>query len=128
MDTSIVAPVKVAAGALIDNWTSRDWRDGVVVDRLLTHDRVSVRTHHSLYEIVVTEPHSGEVLVRGGTFFPEFTRARVAGCSLGGSFLKVHGIYVGFRIELVTSSQMIITSPVETIAIARDDAAPARVM
>jgi serine/threonine protein kinase len=32
--------------------------------------------------------------VRGGQFFPTYTPARLAGSSLGGSFLKQHGIYL----------------------------------
>lgn len=118
----------VSSCALIDTWTAHDWRDGVLVDRLMVHDRLTVHTRHTLYEFIVMEAHTAEVLVRGGAFFPEFTRVRVAGCSLGGSFLKVHGLYIGFRIELVTASGVIMTSPVETIAIARGDGAPARVM
>jgi hypothetical protein len=99
----------------------------VLVDRLMAHDRLTVRTCNSLYEFIVTDPQSAEVLVRGGSFFPEFTRVRVAGCSLGGSFLKVRGIYVGFRIEIVTDAQMILTSPVDTMSVERGDARP-RVM
>ncbi len=118
----------VSASAIIDTWTAHAWRDGVLVDRLLVYDRINVHTRHNPYEFIVMEPHTAEVLVRGGAFFPEFTRVRVAGCSLGGSFLKVHGIYIGFRIELVGGPQMIMTSPVETIAITRGDAAPARIM
>ena len=129
MNTSIVTPSRVVAGAVIDTWTAHDWCDGVLVDRLMVHDRLIVRTRHNPYEFIVMSPHAAEALVRGGAFFQEFTRVRVAGCSLGGSFLKVHGIYLGFRIELVTSgSRMIMTSPVETIAIARGDGSPVRVM
>jgi len=53
--------------------------------------------------------------VRGGAFFPEFTRVRVAGSSLGGSFLKLHGVYLGFRMELADGGRMIVTSPVEML-------------
>ena len=129
MDSSIIVPAqsKVAAGALLETWSGHDWRDGVLVDRLLVHDRLSVRTRHSLYELIVTDPHATTVLVRGGAYFPEFTSVRVAGCSLGGSFLKLHGIYVGFRIELLSGTQVIITSPVETISLKRDQTKP-RVM
>jgi hypothetical protein len=54
-------------------------------------------------------------MVRGGAFFPDFTRVRVAGSSLGGSFLKLHGIYIGFRMELADGARMVVTSPVETV-------------
>ena len=73
---------------------------------------------------VITDPQAAEVLVRGGAYFPEFTRARVAGCSLGGSFLKLRGIYVGFRVELLSGSQTILTSPVQSISVNPDPATP----
>ena len=63
-------------------------------------------------------PASANVLVRGGAFFPVFTQARLAGSSLGGSFLKLRSVHVGFRLELSTDRGFIITSPVRTVAIA----------
>jgi hypothetical protein len=119
---------KVPAGAVIDNWTAHDWSDGLMVDRLLAHDRVTARTRNSVYEFIVTDPREGEVLVRGGQFFPEFTKVRVAGCSLGGGFLKVRGIYAGFRIEIVTDEQMIITSPVANVTLTHGDARASHLM
>lgn len=113
--TAVTSGDLVPAGALLDTWSRHDWSDGVMVDRLATLDRLAIRTRHSLYELVVMSPESAEVLVRGGAYFPVFTRARVAGSSLGGSFLKVHGIYVGFRMELCEGARMIVTSPVEAV-------------
>jgi hypothetical protein len=120
MDTSVGTPQTsrdlVPAGALLDTWSAHAWSDGVMVDRLSALDRLTIRTRHSIYELVVTAPERAEVLVRGGAFFPVFTRARVAGSSLGGSFLKVHGIYVGFRMEICDGARVIVTSPVERVA------------
>jgi hypothetical protein len=87
-----------------------------MVNRLASLDRLTIRTRHSLYEIVIMAPETADVLVRGGAYFPVFTRAKVAGSSLGGSFLKVHGIFVGFRLELSDGARMIVTSPVEEVA------------
>jgi hypothetical protein len=106
----------VPAGALLDTWSAHAWSDGIMVDRLAALDRLSIRTRHSLYEIVIMAPETADVLVRGGAYFPVFTRAKVAGSSLGGSFLKIHGIYVGFRMELSDGTRMIVTSPVEEVA------------
>lgn|SRR5687767_6216203 len=106
----------VPAGALLDTWSAHAWADGVMVDRLAALDRLLIRTRHSHYEIVIMSPESADVLVKGGAYFPVFTRAKVAGSSLGGSFLKVHGIYVGFRMELSDGARMIVTSPVEEVA------------
>ena len=109
---TVIAPssTPVASSALLDRWATRDWRD-----------RLSVRTLNSTYEIVVLTPSTAEVVIRGGAFFPTFARARLAGASLGGSFLKLHAIHVGFRMELLAESQSIITSAVQAISIGRPD-------
>ena len=111
----------VASSALLDRWATRDWRDGLRLDGLLPMDRLSVRTLNSTYENVVLTPSTAEVVIRGGAFFPTFARARLAGASLGGSFLKLHAIHVGFRMELLAESQSIITSAVQAISIGRPD-------
>ena len=36
-----------------------------------------VRTRNSVYRITILKPHAREVLVQGGKFFPERTRAPV---------------------------------------------------
>jgi hypothetical protein len=118
---------RVSSAALIDTWTSHAWDDGIRVDRLQPLDRLAVRTAHSLYEIVVVAPATGEIQVRGGAFFPAWTPARLAGSSLGGSFLKLHAIYVGFRMEMINGRRSIVTSTVRALSIARagaDDTHP----
>ncbi len=99
----------------LDAWSHHEWSEGVQIDRLSGLERLAVRTRNSLYDITVARPYSDEVLVRGGAFFPTYTEARVAGSSLGGSFLKARGIYVGFRLELLHDGQTIITTEVESI-------------
>ena len=118
MNTTISrSPAQVPAAATLDTWTSHDWSDGVLVSRLAPHDRIIVRTRNSTYEIVVLAPHTASVLVRGGTFFPEFTPAHVAGSSLGGGFLKLHGVYSGFQLELIAQHHPIITTRVRTVSV-----------
>jgi hypothetical protein len=116
------ARTAVAAAGFLDRWAAHDWRDGLRVTDLLPLDRVTVQTLNSTYEIVVMAPGSADIAVRGGAFFPSLTRARLAGSSLGGSFLKLHSIHVGFRLEIVADGQPIITSPVQTIGMIRDNA------
>jgi hypothetical protein len=105
----------VPSGALLDSWTARGWEDGLLISQLPAFEHLIIRTRHSTYEMVVTAPDCAEVMVRGGAFFPEFTKVRVAGSSLGGSFLKLHGIYLGFRMELAERGRMIVTSPVQMV-------------
>src|SRR5437764_9975623 len=95
----------VKSGAMLDRWADHDWREGTRIGDLLPLDRLTVRTLNSTYELVVVTPGNAEVAVRGGAYFPSFARVHVAGSSLGGSFLKLHSIHVGFRMELVSAAQ-----------------------
>ena len=113
--------MRVAAVADLDTWSSREWEDGVQVDELTPLEQLVVRTRNSRYDITVLSPQTGDVLVQGGRFFPKPTPAKLSGASLGGSFLKMRGIYVGFRLELWRDGETVITSPVESIANARPD-------
>jgi hypothetical protein len=118
----------VPAGAILANWSERDWEesDGVQIDTREALDRILVRTYNSVYELIVQCATKGEILVRGGRFFHEFTRVHLAGSSLGGSFLKQLGIYVGLRMELVGDTGTIITSPVTSISFCPLEAASDR--
>ena len=112
------APVAIPASGVLSAWSTHDWRGGVQVDELTALERLIVQTENSTYEIVLLSPAAATILVRGGAFFPVFTPARLAGCSLGGSFLKLRSVHVGFRMELSTDSGFIITSSVRTVAVA----------
>ena len=79
--------------------------------------RIVLRTHQHVYEIFVRSGATGEVLVRGGQFFQEFTEARLTGSSLGGGFLKRYGIYVGLRVEFNVNGETLVTSPVFSLSI-----------
>ena len=113
--TSVMCP----SMALLSNWSDRDWNDadGLQMEAREDLDRILVRTRNSVYELIVQCGSRGEVLVRGGAFFPVFTKVHLAGSSFGGSFLKRLGIYVGFRMELFHDGQTIVTSPVKTISV-----------
>ena len=93
----------------LDAWCAYLWRDGLQIPALKPLERLLVRTCNHLYDIVVVDPWRAEVMVRGGEFFPQFTRARVNGSSMGGGFLKLYGIYTGFRLELHADDQAIVT-------------------
>jgi hypothetical protein len=92
----------VPRGALLSAWTDADWSEGgVQIDRLEELTTLAVKTARSLYEITVLNGNSGEVLVRGGEYFPQWTAAVLSGSSFGGSILKCRGIYIGMRMEFV---------------------------
>jgi len=86
--------------SVLSTWSERDWRqhEGVQLDNLLPMQRVVLRTYQHAYEIFVRCGATGEVFVRGGRLFQDFTAAKLTGSSLGGGFLKQFGIYVGLRI------------------------------
>jgi hypothetical protein len=103
------------AAALLETWVTHDWDRGVQLEALPDFSEVTVRTKNTVYEITVIDGANREVLVRGGKFFPVRTPARLAGSSLGGSFLKVGGIYAGFNMEVLSAGTSIVTSPVQSI-------------
>lgn len=107
------AATECRADAQLDFWTQRAWDDGVQVDQLRALDRLQVHTRNSIYDIIIGE--SGDVLVKGGKFFPEYTRAVVLGSSMGGAFLKLGGIYRGFSLEIMFGGTRIVTSTVEAV-------------
>ena len=116
LDDTRTERVPVPPSGVLSAWSAHDWRGGVHVDDLLALECLIVKTENSTYEIVLLSPDTAHVLVRGGAFFPVFTQARLAGSSLGGSFLKLRSVHVGFRLELSTERGFIITSPVRSVA------------
>jgi hypothetical protein len=87
--------------AILDAWSDSEWNEGVQIDQIEELTTLAVRTTNSLYEVTVLDGHTGEVLIRGGEFFPERTPVRLEGSTCGGSILKRRGIYVGLRMEIV---------------------------
>jgi len=107
----------VPATAVLDHWTHAAWTDGCQVNEVPVLQPITVITQNNLYELIVTDPASGAVRMRGGQFFPDWRDAQLAGSSLGGSFLKMRGIYTGFCMELHTASERIVTSPVSRLTL-----------
>lgn len=107
----------IAAAAILDTWIRHTWADGVQIESMPDFCRIAVQTRNTLYEITVIDGPAREVTIRGGRFFPETTAARVAGSSLGGSFLKVGGIYPGFSLEICAGGSTIMTTSVQSIQI-----------
>jgi len=111
----------VPARAVLDNWTQAEWTDGCQVDAAPVFQTLTVVTRNSLYQLVVLDPARGMVRLRGGQFFPDWRDAQLAGCSLGGSFLKIRGIYAGFCMELHVDGETVITSPVRRLTLTQFD-------
>ena len=122
------ASISVPTSGVLSAWSAHDWRDGIHVGDLPSLESLVVTTENSTYEIIVLAADTARVLVRGGAFFPVFTAVRLAGSSLGGAFLKLHSIHVGFRLEFGTESGFIITSPVRSVARTPEATNPADLM
>ena len=64
----------VPRGAILSFCSDSDW-PGVQIERMEELTTLAVRTANSLYEITILNGQTGDVLVRGGSFFPERTVA-----------------------------------------------------
>lgn len=117
-ESAFTATASVPGIMVLENWSAITWSDGVRIPDLCAFDRLTLCTRNSLYEIVVLTPGTCEVLIRGGRFFPAFARAHVSGCSLGGSFLKLHSVHPGFCMEVVPhGGPAVVTTRVRTLAV-----------
>jgi hypothetical protein len=109
-------PERPRVAASLDAWLARDWSEAVHVDSLEEFQQIHVCTQNTLYELIVIT-HCGDVRVRGGRYFPDWTPVRFAGSTAGGSFLKRLAINLGLQMEFEFDRRRIVTSPVRTIAI-----------
>jgi hypothetical protein len=100
-ETTVTETISCPRGTILDGWANPEWSNGVQIDQMEELTTLAVRTTNSLYEITVLNGHTGEVLVRGGEFFPVRTPVRLEGSTCGGSILKRRGIYVGLRMEII---------------------------
>ena len=100
----------------LDAWLARDWSQGVHLGTLDEFQQLHICTQNTLYEVIVIN-HTGDVRVRGGRYFPDWTPARLAGSTAGGSCLKRLGVNLGLQMEFEFERRRIITSPVRTIAV-----------
>ena len=102
--------------ASLDEWVARDWSQSVHVGSLEEFQQIHVCTRNTLYELIVLN-RCGDVRVRGGRYFPDWTAARFAGSTAGGSFLKRLALTLGLQMEFELDHRRIITSPVRTVTI-----------
>ncbi len=63
----------------LDAWLSHDWTTGLQTEDLPEQEFLTVETENSRYELTIVCGRTGDVLVRGGEFFPYTTAARLGG-------------------------------------------------
>jgi hypothetical protein len=92
----------------------------ICVDSCEAQDTIVVTTRSSVYELVVVHGNRGDVLVRGGRYFSEFSPVLFLGSLADDGSLNRDTIDIGGRLKFVFGEQFVITSPVETVS--RDSA------
>lgn len=90
--------------------------DAIQLESCAELEWIVVTTRRSVYDLVVLSGESGEVMLRGGQFFPEFTRMRVVGSVFGGTAVKVRSISVGLHLELRVDGQSFVTSRIQAVS------------
>ena len=110
--------VVVPRRSTLDGFTEEVSRaDGIGLLDVSALTTLVAQTENSVYRITVVQPHAKEVVVQGGAFFPEPTRACLSGSSFGGSCLKLGWVGVGLRMEFHAEDLWVITSYVRTITV-----------
>jgi hypothetical protein len=87
----------------------------IQLDSCAPFERIVVKTHASEYEVTVLSAQTGEVLIRGGRFFPELRRVILVGSRVGRG-RTLNTIDVGLRMELCDDMVLYTTSPVEAVS------------
>jgi hypothetical protein len=117
LEAEAPAGTVVPTVAVLETWANFDWSDGCQIDEQQAFQPLTVVTRNHVYELIVLDGTSGLVRIRGGQFFPEWRDVHLAGCSLGGSFLKLRGVYAGFGMELHMDGDVIVTSAVQRLTL-----------
>jgi hypothetical protein len=103
-------------GTMIDGGLNQTSDGSIDLRECVPFERIHARTRRSVYEVVVLAGRAGEVLVRGGRFFPEFSKAILRGSTAGGSSLKLRGLGVGLCMEFLVGDRVVLTSPVSQLS------------
>jgi hypothetical protein len=115
-DSSAIRPIDRTVptqAATLDGFAAATSGPGVVLRQLEPLTELLVQTRNTCYRIVVSR--DADIVIQGGSFFPDPTHAHVAGASLGGNLLKVGWIGVGLRMEIVVDGRRIVTTAVRSI-------------
>lgn len=126
-DSSVIRPLVdrtvATEAATLDGFAAATSGPGVSLRQLEPLTELTVQTRNTAYRIVIS--HEADIVIQGGTFFPDPTRAHVEGASIGGNLLKIGWIGVGLRMEIVAEGRRIVTTAVRSI-VRRDDIQSAR--
>ena len=114
-------PTRAERGSTLEGFVAQTAGGaGVLLRDLEPLTTLVVQTRNTRYHIIVTR--GDEIVVQGGSFFPDPTPAHFDGASLGSSFLKLGWIGIGLRMEIRAGGQRIVTTTVRSVA--REDDVP----
>ena len=77
---------------------------------------IVVRTRRSVYDIIVLAGEAGDVMVRGGSLFAAFRRAKIVGSIFGDSAVKLRSICVGLHLEFWVDGKSFVTSRIQAVS------------
>ena len=89
--------------------------DDLSLESLNAFDTIVLRTHNSLYRILLLEPKIGRVLVEGGEYLREPSEGLIKGSAVPGFRFKGGVISIGSRLEIWVDEKVFLTSPVKAI-------------
>lgn len=84
------------------------------IDSCAARDTIVVRTSSSVYELILLRDCDGDVLVRGGSQFPEFRRVLFVGSTADGRTLQPRTIEIGSRMLFLEGDVVVATSRVQS--------------
>ena len=93
------------------------------VETCAAQDTIVITTRSSVYELVVPRDDRGDVLVRGGRYFTEVTRAFFLGSIANDGSLEPQIVGIGRRMKFAWGGRLVITSPVQSVSCRSADAA-----
>ena len=88
----------------------------IYVDSCEAQETIVITTRSSVYELVFLRADRGDVLVRGGRYFTEFSPVLFLGSIADDGSFNPGTIDVGGRLKFVFGEQFVITSPVESLS------------
>jgi len=86
-------------------------------------ETIVVNTRASVYVLIVLRGDEGDVLVCGGSHFPEFRRVVFVGSTGEGGSLHRRTIDIGLRMQFICGDRLVSTSMVQSVTRRHDGAA-----
>jgi hypothetical protein len=79
-------------------------------------ETIVANTASSVYELIVQRGDCGDVLVRGGNYFPDFCPVLFLGSFKNGRVVERHTIHIGLRMAFCFGNRIIVTSRVQSLS------------